>query len=208
VDQLISVLLDGDQDQAVAEAKKLLKASFTLEDIINDGIEASMRQLDAKCTAEHFNLLEIMLCGRAVIAVMKELYPLDNSKYQTKGTVVIGALEGDIHDLGKNVVKMVLGATGYRVIDCGKDCSMDTIIETAARENAIAIGISALLTTIIPQLRQMRAKMDQMKLVNVKLLAGGGALQQATAESLNVDFIGQTVFEGIHYLEHITGANR
>jgi dimethylamine corrinoid protein len=167
-----------------------------------------MRQLDAKCTAEHFNLLEIMLCGRAVIAVMKELYPLDNSKYQTKGTVVIGALEGDIHDLGKNVVKMVLGATGYRVIDCGKDCSMDTIIETAARENAIAIGISALLTTIIPQLRQMRAKMDQMKLVNVKLLAGGGALQQATAESLNVDFIGQTVFEGIHYLEHITGANR
>jgi dimethylamine corrinoid protein len=208
VDHLISVLLDGDQDQAVAEAQKLLKAGFTLEDIISDGIEASMRQLDAKCTAEHFNLLEIMLCGRAVIAVMKELYPLDNSKYQTKGTVVIGALEGDIHDLGKNIVKMVLGATGYRVIDCGKDCSVDTIIETAARENAIAIGISALLTTIIPQLRQMRAKMDQMKLVNVKLLAGGGALQQATAESLNVDFIGQTVFEGIHYLEHITGANR
>jgi dimethylamine corrinoid protein len=208
VDQLISVLLDGDQDQAVAEAKKLLKASFTLEDIINDGIEASMRQLDAKCTAEHFNLLEIMLCGRAVIAVMKELYPLDNSKYQTKGTVVIGALEGDIHDLGKNIVKMVLVATGYRVIDCGKDCSVGTIIETAARENAFAIGISALLTTIIPQLRQMRAKMDRMKLVNIKLLAGGGALQQATAESLNVDFIGQTVFEGIHYLEHSTGANR
>ncbi len=208
MDQLISVLLDGDQVQAVAEAKKLLESGYTLKDIIADGIEASMRQLDAKCTAEHFNLLEIMLCGRAVIAVMKELYPLDNSKYQTKGTVVIGALEGDLHDLGKNIVKMVLVATGYHVIDCGKDCSVDTIIETAARENAFAIGISALLTTIIPQLRQMRAKMDQMKLVNVKLLAGGGALQQATAESLNVDFIGQTVFEGIHYLEHITGANR
>ncbi len=75
MDVLVKALLDGDQAQAVAAAKKLGEAGVGHEQIIMDGVEAAMLELNAKCTVEEFNLLEIMLAGRAVMGVMKELYP-------------------------------------------------------------------------------------------------------------------------------------
>lgn len=138
MDLLIKFLLDGDQAQAIVEVNKLRDAGFAQQRIITDGVEKAMEQLDAKCTVEQFNLLEIMLCGRAVMGVMKELFPPDAPHPpQTKGTVVIAALEGDVHDLGKNILKMVLTAKGYRVADCGKDCSLEKVIDTAEQETAL-----------------------------------------------------------------------
>jgi len=207
MNDLIDALLDGDQEQAVTEAEKLLKENHKREILVKDGIEEAMKRLDAKCTAEQFNLLEIMLSGRAVMAVMKVLYPSGEIEPISKGTIVIGALEGDMHDLGKNIFKMILTANGYRVVDCGKDCPMEKLIETAIRERALAIAISALLTTMIPQLRQVKTMTAEMGLSNLKVLAGGGALQQASAESLNVDFVGLTVFDGVHFLDNLAEMN-
>ena len=99
IQPLLEALLDGNQTQAVAEAGKLRGDGAGHEWIVTEGIEAVMTQLDAKCTVEQFNLLEIMLVGRAVMKVMKDLYPTDVSSPHTKGTVVIGVLEGDVHDL-------------------------------------------------------------------------------------------------------------
>ena len=208
MDLLIKALLDGDQAQAIVEAGKLRDAGVGHGRIITEGVETAMAQLDAKCTVEQFNLLEIMLCGRAVMGVMKELYPPGAPPPQTKGTVVIAALEGYVHDLGKNIVKMVLTATGYRVVDCGKDCPLERLIDTAELEAALAVGISGLITTVIPQVRQVRDRMTERGLGHIKVMAGGAALKQASAESLNVDFVAQTTFEGLHYLDQIAGGER
>ncbi len=205
---LIKHLLDGDQAQAIIELKKLQKAGCTPRQIIIEGVEAAMERLDAKCTVEQFNLLEIMLCGRAVTGVMNELYPPDQPQPPTKATIVIGALEGDVHDLGKNILKTVLAASGYRVIDCGKDCPTQKIIDTATQESALAVGISGLITTVIPGLRRLRDEMINQGLGHVKLIAGGAALKQAGAESLNVDYVAQTAFDGLYYLEQISGEKR
>ncbi len=207
MNDLIDALLDGDQEQAVTEAEKLLKVNHKREILVKDGIEEAMKRLDAKCTAEQFNLLEIMLSGRAVMAVMKVLYPSGETEPISKGTIVIGALEGDMHDLGKNIFKMILTASGYKVVDCGKDCPLEILVETADREGALAIAISALLTTMIPQLRQVKTMIAEMGLNNLKVLAGGGALQQASAESLNVDFVGLTVFDGVQFLDNLAEKN-
>lgn len=208
MDSLIGALLDGDQGKAIIESKKLLVEGYKREVIVKDGIEAAMKKLDAKCTAEQFNLLEIMLCGRAVMAVMKELYPPGEVEPAYKGTIVIGALEGDMHDLGKNILKMILIANGYRVIDCGKDCSVDTMLSTASDDGAIAIAISALLTSIIPQLRLVKPRAEEIGLHKLKVMAGGGALHQASAASLNVDFVGITAFDGVRYLDNLAGVER
>ncbi len=205
---LVKALLDGDQTQAIDKVRKLRDAGFGRQRIITEGVETAMEQLDAKCTVEQFNLLEIMLCGRAVMGVMKELYPPDNPPPQTKGTVVIGTLEGDIHDLGKNIFKMVLTATGYRVVDCGKDCPLEIIVNTAEQETALAVGISGLIVTVIPQVRQLRDSMSDRGLEYIKLIAGGAALKQASAESLNVDYVAQTTFDGLHYLEQMAGGKK
>jgi len=203
MDMLIKALLDGDQAQAIVVAKGLLEAGVGREKIIANGLEAAMAQLDAKCTVEQFNLLEIMLSGRAAMGVMQELYPPGTPAPQNRGTVVVGALEGDVHDLGKNIFRMVLTASGYRVVDCGKDCPIESLIDTAEREAALAVGISGLITSVIPLVRQVRTRMKEARLHNIKVLAGGAALKQASAESLNVDYVAQDSFDGLHYLDQI-----
>ena len=164
-----------------------------------------MSKLDAKCTIEQFNLLEIMLAGRAVTEVMKNLYPADQPALSKKGSVVIVTLEGDVHDLGKNILKTILLANGYRVVDCGKDCPIQKLLETVEKERPIAIGISGLITPVIPLVRQVKDKLFNRGLDGVKVIAGGAALKQSSSPRLNVDFVAQSAFDALHYLEEIAG---
>ena len=151
-----------------------------------------------------FTLLEIMLAGRAVTAVMKLLYPSGEPAGIPKGTIVIATLEGDVHDLGKNILKMVLTGKGYRVVDCGKDCPLSKLIEATAREKPAAIGLSGLITPVIGQVKQVRSLLDENKLNYVKVIAGGAALKQSSPDKLNVDFVAESAFDCLHYLEEIT----
>jgi dimethylamine corrinoid protein len=208
MDTLVKALLDGDQAGALAETKSLRDGGVEREQIVTEGVEKAMAQLDAKCTVEQFNLLEIMLSGRAVMGVIKELYPPMEPPPRTKATVVVGTLEGDVHDLGKNVLKGVLTASGYRVVDCGKDCPLAKMIDAAEREAALAVSVSGLITSVIPQVRSLRRKMAERGLGHIKVMAGGAALKQASPEILNVDFVGDTAFDGLHYLDQITGGEQ
>jgi dimethylamine corrinoid protein len=205
MEELVKALLDGDQLQAVAEAKRLRDTGVEHERIVTDGIETAMEQLDGKCTMEQFNLLEIMLAGRAVMGVIKELYPPGAPPLRTKGTVVIASPEGDVHDLGKNILKVVLTAKAYHVVDCGKDCPTERLIGVAEKEGALAVAVSGLMTSLIPQVRQIRDKMTKLGLGHIKVMAGGAALKQASPESLNVDFVAQTAFDGARYIDEIAG---
>ena len=109
---LIDAILDGDVSQGIIEIKKLLNAKVKPERIIKEGIGEVMLELDGKCTVEHFNLLEIMMAGRVIMAVVTELYPIGIPSSQANGTIIIGTPEGDIHDLGKNIVKIMLMGKG------------------------------------------------------------------------------------------------
>ncbi len=200
LDQLVEALLEGDQARAVSEVTILRNAGIGNEVIMREGIERAMGLLDTKCTLEQFNLLEIMLVGRAVMGVVKTLYP-DLPPLATRGTVVIASLEGDVHDLGKNIVKTMMSAKGYKVVDCGKDCPVEKLVDAAAREGAVTIAISGLITSIIPLVRQVTPLARTRGLLNVKVLAGGAALKQATADMLNVDYVADSVFDVIRYLE-------
>lgn len=203
-DALIHALLDGNQSAAVAEAANLNVAGIEKERIITGGIEAAMVKLDRKCTVEQFNLLEIMLAGRAVTGVMKMLYP-DAPPAPTRETVVLASLEGDVHDLGKNIVKTVLLAKGYRVVDCGKDCPLERLIDTVETEGAEIICISGLITSVMPQVRRIAPLLRQRGLTGILVLAGGAALKQASAQALSVDFVADSVFDGVRYLESSAG---
>jgi methylmalonyl-CoA mutase cobalamin-binding domain/chain len=202
---LIAALLDGDQALAISKTEQLRAQGHSREQIVTEGIEATMAQLDAKCTVAQFNLLEIMLVGRAVMGVIETLYPSGTPPSTSKGTVVLASVKGDVHDLGKEIVAMVLIGKGYHVVDCGKDCPLETLLDTAARENADVIGVSGLLTTVIPQVQRIKKMAGQWGLDHVKILAGGGALKQTTSEILNVDFVAQTAFEGACYLDSRLG---
>lgn len=205
MEPLVAALLDGDHSAAVTETRKLRQEGVSRERIVTEGVEVAMGQLDEKCTVEQFNLLEIMLAGRAVMGVIRELYPPGDPPQTTRGTVLVAALEGDVHDLGKNVLKSVLTARRFRVVDCGMDCPAGKLIECAEREGALAVSISGLITTVIPQVRALREALRQRGMGDVRLVAGGAALKQASAESLNVDFVADSAFDALHFLERLTG---
>ncbi|WPL16386.1 Methionine synthase [Thiorhodovibrio winogradskyi] len=206
--QLVLALLDGDQARASDAALVLHKAGVDNGRIIADGIEAAMAHLDAKCTLQQFNLLEIMLAGRSVTAVMKVLFPSEAPVAATpRGTVVLATLEGDVHDLGKNILRMILTVEGYRVVDCGKDCRLDRVIDTIREENAFAVGISGLISPVVPQVRRLREILNNLDLPGVPVLAGGAALKQMSTASLNVDYVAQTAFDGLHYLQEMADLN-
>ncbi len=199
--RLIGLLIDGDRDAALTEARRLRAAGAPVERIVSEGLEIAMEQVDAKCTVEAFNLLEIMLVGRAVTVVAGELYPQGAPTGRARATVAIASPEGDVHDLGKNIVSMVLSAKGFRVVDLGRDCPLDTLLEAAGREQVAAVLLSGLITTVIPQVRRVRPALADRDLGSVKVMAGGAALRQASPEQLDVDYVAQTAFDGAHYLE-------
>ena len=200
LNRLIDCLIEGDQKAAVDETKSLLESGTPVEIVISHGVEQAMSQLDNKCTVEQFNLLEIMLSGRAVMGVMNVLYPPNQARVYTKGKVVLATLEGAVHDLGKNILRMILQTNGYEVIDCGKDCPVDKLVNTVKDEKPIAVGVSGLITTVIPKIVTVKSRLMEIGLDEVKVMAGGAALKQSTAERLNLDFLAQTAFDSLNYL--------
>ena len=198
---LIDALLDGDHAAALAETRRLRQAGLPAETIVTAGLETAMSRLDDKCTVESFNLLEIMLVGRAVSAVVRELYPEGLPHDDRRGTLVVATLEGDVHDLGKNIVKMVLIGKGYRVVDLGRDCPVATLVAATAREAASGVLISGLISSIVPQVRRVRPALRAHGLGSVWVVAGGAALKQCAAADLDVDYVAENAFDGARYIE-------
>ena len=205
-EQLILSLKDGDYKKSVEEAKKLIEKNYTKKDIVIHGIHPAMEMLDSKCTLEQFNLLELMLAGRAVSSVITFLFTDLQVCVTTKPTIVVASLEGDIHDLGKNIVKIILIGKGYKVVDCGKDASIEKIVTSLKESKAKALCISGLITSIIPEVKNVKKTLMKNNLSEVVVLAGGAALKQSNKKELNVDYIGQTAFDAAHFLDSIFGS--
>jgi methanogenic corrinoid protein MtbC1 len=204
--RFIETLTAGDCSRTVSEIHELLERGVDRETINIDGIEKALELLDAKCTVEEFNLLEIMLVGRAAMAAMKEIYPQGPGGHPDKGTVVIATLEGDVHDIGKNIVKMILSCKGYHVVDCGKDCPIELLIDTAGKEKPLAVLISGLITTVFPLVAQVKELLAARSLGDVAVVAGGAALKQFTAAQLHVDYVAEDVFDALRFLGNRVGA--
>ena len=117
--------------------------------------------------------------------------------------MVIATLEGDVHDLGKNILKMILTGNGYRVIDCGKDCAIGKLTDAVERERPVAVGLSGLISPVIPLVRQVKPLLATLGFSGVKVMAGGAALKQSSAEKLNVDYVAESAFDGANYLARI-----
>ena len=197
---LVARLLDGDSQAALAEARRLRTPEPDGQRLVVQGLEAAMDRMSAKCTSEQFNLLEIMLTGRAAMAVAREVFP-EGSVPCTRGTLVIATPQGDVHDLGKNITRMVLTTKGFRVVDCGKDCPVADMVAAVAREQAFAVLVSGLISPVVPLVRQLRGLLRERGLSNVVVVAGGAALRQCTTEALNVNYVARDAFDCVHFLE-------
>ncbi|MCL1852770.1 MAG: cobalamin-dependent protein [Peptococcaceae bacterium] len=204
-DELVAAIANGENIEAVVLAQKLLDLGLDLETMVEAGPTKALESLSNKCNNDEFCLLEILLAGRAMMDVMEQVVSQHAGfaamvEAQNRPAFVLGTIKGDMHDLGKNVVAMMLKLEGYRVIDLGKDVEPERFVDAAVKEQAGYIGVSSLITTTIPSVRKVKELAAQAGLTDVKVLAGGAVLRQAEPQQLNVDFVAQSVFHLLRYL--------
>ena len=204
-------IIAGENEDAVAIANTLTSRGIKPKEIIIDGVTKAMEYLDKKCTIQEFCLLELMLAGRAAMDVIDYLCTeglinddasLDSDPFPRE-KIILGTIKGDLHEIGKNIFSMTMRSYGYQVIDMGKDVDPADLVMSAIDHKADFIALSSLITTTIPYVREVRKYAMARGVHAVKIIAGGAALKQSSAEYLNVDYVADTVFDGLHYIRSI-----
>lgn len=210
---LISLVENGENAKAVTEADRLFSEGASVKEIIVDGLTTALQALKDKCTIENFQLLEVLLSCRALVEVVDQVVAreLENCMDQFVGfrgsmiglkedakVLVIGTIQGDVHDLGKHLVATLSSLSGIKVINLGKDVPPQTFVDTALREKADIIGVSALMTVCLPAVNEIRP-LALRSGINPLIVAGGAAAQQADREYLDVDYVAFDVFDALNY---------
>ena len=209
LETLRSAITIGDNKDAVAIARSLVTKGIGPEQIIIEGVTKAMEYLDQKCTLKEFCLLELMLAGRAAMDVIDFLFAehfdqdntLPSGLLMSEKKIVLGTIKGDIHEIGKNIVSMVMRSYGFGVVDVGKDVDPEDLVQAAIENKAGFIGVSSLITTTYSQVRRVKELALARGLRSLKVIAGGAALRQSDPDYLGVDYVADTPFDALHYME-------
>ena len=202
-------IIAAENEEAAVIADTLINRGIKPEEIIINGVTKAMEYLDKKCTIQDFCLLELMLAGRAAMDVIDYLCTegimndeiLLNTVPYPWAKIVLGTIKGDIHEIGKNIFSMVLRSYGYQIIDMGKNVDPADLVKSAIEHKADFIAVSSLITTTIPHVRKVGKYVADRRDHTAKIIAGGAALKQSSAEYLNVDYVADTAFDGLHYIQ-------
>jgi 5-methyltetrahydrofolate--homocysteine methyltransferase len=166
---------------------ELLQAGEPAEDILNQGLLQAMNEIGQRFKANEIFVPEVLVAARAMKAGTEVLKPhLVEAGVQAIGTAIMGTVKGDLHDIGKNLVIMMLEGAGFNVIDAGVDVSPEKFVELAREHNAHIVGLSALLTTTMPSMKNTVEKM-RGEGVTAKIIIGGAPVTQGYCESIGAD---------------------
>jgi len=161
-------------------------------EILDDGLIAGMNIIGIKFKAHEIFLPDVLLAARAMYAGMDVLKPLFlQGQMPTLGKVVIGTVQGDLHDIGKNLVAIMLRGAGFEVIDLGHDVSSDKFVETACLQKAGFIGLSSLLTTTMPAMKEVvRLLKENQPDSTIRVIVGGAPITKEYATEIGADAYG------------------
>ncbi len=201
-DSLDKAIIDGRKDAAYALTKELIKSTDPL-DIIGRQIIPSLDTVGKNFESKKAFLPELLLSAEAAkssFEVIKENCP--SNAGDEKFTIILATVRGDIHDIGKNIVKLLLENYGYRVIDLGKDVESEEILKAAKENSAKAVGLSALMTTTLPSMEEA-VKLLREYLPECKIMVGGAVLTEEYAEKIGADKYCSDAMETVRYAESL-----
>ena len=189
VKQIADKVIEGDIDEVKNLTKEAMEQKEDAQKIIDEGFMPGLDKVGEKYTAGEYFLPEMLVSGMAVTAGMEILKPLlTKSGVKPKGTMVAGTVEGDVHDIGKNMVCMMVEAAGFKVIDVGADVPAEKFINAAKENRADIIAMSALLSTTRQNMPKIIQAIRTSELnYKVKVMVGGAALTQDFADSIGAD---------------------
>lgn len=182
-------LIKGDANKVKKLAEDALKKGVKPVDIINKGLIPGMSVVGEKFKKNEFYVPEVLIAARAMHAGMDMVKPLlSESEIAAADKVVIGTVKGDLHDIGKNLVSMMLEGGGFKVIDTGIDVSPEKFTQAIKESKAPILALSALLTTTMPSMKDTIQALKKAGLrKDVKVMVGGAPLTQKYADEIGAD---------------------
>jgi len=184
---LAEALISGNRDKVSELTQQALDEGVSAQEILNNGLVAGMGVIGKRFKANEIYVPEVLIAARAMAAGMELLESkLTEAGVEPVGTVVLGTVKGDLHDIGKNLVGMMLTGGGLKVVDAGIDVPADKFVELAQSEGAEVVAMSALLTTTMPQMAEV-VKAIQAAGIEVKTMVGGAPVTQSYADEIGAD---------------------
>jgi len=191
VDQemLYAFLSQGKMDEVKKLTQKALQEGDSPEVILNQGLIPAMEKIGARFKNGDIYIPEVLIAARAMHAGMDVLKPiLSKSNTPMAGKIVIGTVKGDLHDIGKNLVIMLLEGGGFEVVDLGVDVSSETFLRAVDQHHPHVVAMSALLTTTLPEMKKTIDALKQAGLKGrVKTLVGGAPVTEKFAREIGAD---------------------
>ena len=183
---LAEAIIAGDQ-QAVALTQAALDEGEAPATILEEGLIAGMNIVGKRFKANEFYIPEVLIAARAMKMAMEILEPkLIEAGVEPLGKAVLGTVKGDLHDIGKNLVMMMLKGAGFNVTDAGTDVAAEDFVVKAKESGAQIVGLSALLTTTMPSMEKTIQALKDAG-VNVKVMIGGAPVTQSFADKIGAD---------------------
>jgi len=184
---LSDAVIKGDQKTAVEITNAAIDEGMAPGSILADGLIAGMNIIGGRFKANEVYIPEVLIAARAMKMAMEILEPkLVEAGVQPLGKAMIGTVQGDLHDIGKNLVVMMLKGAGFNVVDVGVDVSPDKFVELAKEHNVQVIGLSALLTTTMPAMEKTIAALKEAG-VSAKTMIGGAPVTKGYADKIGAD---------------------
>jgi len=212
IKKLREAVIEMDEEAAVEHSKAVLDEGVDAYYALMNGLAKGMDKVGQLYESQEYFVPELLLCSDALYAGLEILKPhIKSEDEQTKGRLVIGVVEGDIHDIGKNLVKIMFEAAGWTVYDLGRDVQLGRFAEEQKRTNSDIVAISALMTT------SMLALPEAVKLIkasnpNVAVMVGGAPVTRDIAKSYGADGYadnaGQVVKEATRVLSEVRRASK
>jgi 5-methyltetrahydrofolate--homocysteine methyltransferase len=184
--ELADAIIAGDNVKSKDITQSLVDSGVSAVDVLNEGLVPGMDVVGTKFKANEMYIPEVLIAARAMHAAMDIIKPmLAESGAEMKGTIVLGTVQGDLHDIGKNLVGMMLEGGGFSVVDVGVDVTADKFVEEVKNSNAKIVGLSALLTTTMPVMKDVVTALNADSATSgVKVIVGGAPLTQEYADSI------------------------
>lgn len=189
--QMAQALRSGEAERAGSLAEALIEKGIEPLDIVQRILVPTLTEVGDDFQAFRIFLPELMMAGEAagrVTAVVEAATLAAGKKSTSSGTVVLGQVEGDLHDIGRNIVGTLLNSHGFKVVDIGRDVAPSAFLDAAEKEKADIIALSALMTTTLPAQRRTISLFKEVgQRADYKIIVGGGAVSQSWADEIGAD---------------------
>ena len=195
----------GDSASVEVLTKKALSKDISAGEILNNGLVEGMNIVSEKFKNNEIFIPEVLISAKSMNIGLEILKPLlAEAGVESKGKVVIGTVKGDLHDIGKNIVAMLLKGAGFDVIDLGADVPKEKFLEFVKNESANVLGMSALLTTTMTYMKEVIETLKDAGLrENVKVIIGGAPVTESYAVQINADGYAPDAASGVDLLKKL-----